>query len=146
MMRAFTLLELLIVIAILGIMAPIVAAVGSQLEDNQLRALDKLDAARSAREVSESLRVDLATHRFDRAMALQGPCGALAYVVDERQVLWRRAPEKCGGDRALASRVAHVSRRGGLVEIAFSHRRAGDEPTLDVFRLGFAGSTSEGTP
>jgi len=124
MRRGFTLIELAIVISILGILVPSVYAVYRQMEVGYIRIETRLDAGRAARSFSEELRRDLWTHRLAKGseVALEGaaPCERILYEVQEG-VLWRKAPDACGGARAIARNAGALSRDGS--GILFVYRR-----------------------
>ena len=136
MTRAFTLIELAIVLTIGALLVPMIYVIQRNLEANEWRALAKLDAAGAARAIGEELRRDTRTHTFDRGMELSGPCGRIAYVVDGDNVLMRRADVDCGGDRAIANHVGGIHRRGGLVDVTIVHRLPDGATTHDDIAIG----------
>lgn len=118
----FTLVELTIVTTLIAIVAPSIYLLERTFEADSYRALAALDATDGMRAFSEELRADLRTHRSqstkDGSLSLDGDC-AIRYSVTEG-VLVREQAAACGGRRALARHVDHVTHDGARVEVLFS--------------------------
>jgi hypothetical protein len=144
--RGFTALELALVLSI----SPLVLG-GAYLLwrgfDRQHRiALFEAEAARGMRALSEDLRRDLRTLRWEatglslttRAADPAGSassCNRVEYAVDNG-VLVRRGDAGCGPTRAVASSVESAVRTGGTVEVIFAARLAPDDATRVRFLVG----------
>jgi len=143
MRRGFTLIELAVVVSILGVLVPICYAMHRQNEADVLAAEASIEAAHAARAVSEELRRDLWTH----SLAAEGtvlvgaaPCDRIEYAVGDGDVVWRRAPEACGGARAIARNVGALRRDGGEVVVVFRRGIRGEEAKEIPVRIALQGA------
>lgn len=141
MRRGFTMIELAVMVSILSILVPLLYVGYRQMEAGYIRVETRLDAGRAARSFSEELRRDLWTHRLAEGsgVALEGaaPCEHILYEVREG-VLWRKAPDACGGARAIARNVGALTRDGSGILLVYRRRLRPDLP-LDVpVRVGLA--------
>jgi len=119
--RAFTLVELAVVMAVSAGLVPLIYAGWRQIEHAQVRALQNITAATSTRTVSEVLRRDLSQGAFvsGEDVAVRLPCGTVRYVVVDH-VLRREGDGACGGTQAIAQRVSSWRRLHDGVEMTFS--------------------------
>lgn len=129
--RAFTMIELAIVISIAVLLLPSIYLFWRSEERALFEAVAKIEAADAARSISEELRRDLATMHWagENGMLLAGgSCTEVRYEV-VGAVAFRRAPASCGGDRAIARHVEHLRRTPwGGVEMVFARHTRASEP------------------
>ncbi len=122
--RGFTLLELAIVMSIVAILIPLLWLSGRTLEAEHRDALADATAAREMRALSEELRRDLRTLRWQGSTGLvlegTGSCAHVEYVLTG-EVLERRALESCGGTRVVAAQVQGIERTTRRLEVLFAH-------------------------
>lgn len=124
MTRAFTLLELAIVVSITGVLVPTIFWSWRSIDDQQRVSVARVSAASAVRGVADELRRDARTRQWAGAPAtgpavtLEGgaPCSSIAYRV-ERTVLVRDA---CGDARALARHVRAIERSDETVTLTFA--------------------------
>lgn len=131
----FTLVELAIVISVSSLIVPSVYLLARNLDDQRARGLWHITVAEQVRTVSESLQADR------RALAFAGPgplrlegkggCAPIVYEVTPGKALVRRAPERCGGERTLATQVSSAKHLPGGLELTFGFEVRPDqiEPT-----------------
>ena len=145
--RGFTLVELAVVMTISAIIIPCAYVIQRSFETNQGRSLARVEAARTARGVSEELRKDLRTRHFDGAMRLStgegaavlaDPCATVAYVVSDAGALTRQIDAACGPSRVVARNVAGITRDGNVVTLKLAHRMRDGSTATDAFVFGFA--------
>jgi prepilin-type N-terminal cleavage/methylation domain-containing protein len=127
--RGFTLVELAIVLSIGGLLAPLVWMSGRSLEAEHRDSLGRAAASREMRALSEELRRDLRTLRWQGAEGLvlvgPAPCDRVEYTL-AGEVLERRAPEACGGARVVAAPVRRIARAASRLEVVFAHHAGRD--------------------
>ena len=125
--RGFTLIELSIVISITALLLPLVWFFGRALEADHRDALAQTVASREMRALTEELRRDLRTLRLEGpdGLRLTGAACRVEYAL-AGEVLERRAPEACGGTRAVASPVRSLLRSGARLEVRFAHHSGRD--------------------
>lgn len=143
MKRGFTLLELAIVLSILGVLVPLCYVMYRQYEADVLAAQASIEAAHAARGVAEELRRDLWTHSLaPEGTVLLGaaPCDRIEYAVGEGDVAWRRAPEACGGSRAISRNVGALRREGGEVVVVFRRGIRGEQAKEIPVRIALEGA------
>ena len=141
--NAFTLTELVIVLAMLGVLGPAIYHSWRAAENGVHEAAATFDAAAATRSLSEELRRDLLTlswrNEQDLTLSGRGPCGEVRYELSAG-VVHRRATDACGGDRAVAAHVESLVRTPWGVDVVFArHVRHLRPPTRTLVRIG-AGS------
>jgi type II secretory pathway pseudopilin PulG len=118
MKGGFSAVELTICIAILAVLVPLVWRFALAAEDRSALALANEETAAAMRTVSEELRLDARRGPPLPGEVAWAECD-VRYRVDDG-VLVREATGTCGGPRALARRVASVTRTSEGVEVVFS--------------------------
>ena len=117
--RAFSLVELVIVLSILAVVVPLIWRLVSQGEDQRALALDHLETADEVRTVAAQVGLDTrAGERIGGPLAFRIDGCDVSYVVDAT-VLRRDAPT-CGGSRALARGVESLTRVPSGVDVVFA--------------------------
>lgn len=138
--RGFTLVEMALCISIGTLVVPLVLLTVRSMERQHLRALEQVESAQAMRGVSEELRRDLQSMRMlpGPAVALEGACGRVDYVVSGEAVLQRRAEPACGGTRAVARRVKAIRREAGqALSVDFERPVAPGAPATTSIRFAW---------
>lgn len=114
--------ELSLVVTLLALLVPAVYLWWRSMESSLHAGTARVEAAEATRTIAEELRRDLFTlgWREPGALVLAGDrCASVEYLVEDRRLV-RRADERCGGTRTLATRVASLTRTAWGVEVVFA--------------------------
>jgi prepilin-type N-terminal cleavage/methylation domain-containing protein len=138
--RGFTAIEICIVLSILSVMVPISFLVWRSFESQYRDALAHAQAAAQMRGLSEELRRDLLTMKWENAtsVALVGPgaCSRVEYAVDPTGIVFRRGAPGCGDPRPVARDIASLKAIPEGVEVVFSTRTGAPQPFTTSFVFG----------
>ena len=118
--RAFSLVELVIVLSVLAVVVPLVWRRMSEGEDQRALAFDHLETADEVRTVAEQVGLDgrAGERLVSSPLAFRIEGCEVSYLVED-SVLRRDGPA-CGGSRALARGVESLTRVPGGVDVVFA--------------------------
>lgn len=119
--RAFSLVELMIVLSCLAIATPVAWGLMAKLADNRALALDQLATAQELRTVADALQLDRRAGQRVAGEALSWQLGActVRYRLDGTTLL-RDAGPACGGTQTLATGVERFEVAPGGVHLTFA--------------------------
>ncbi len=139
--RGFTAVELALVLSISTLVGSACYLLLRNFERHNHAALGAGEAARGMRVLSEEIRRDLRTLRFEPgpALSLRGPCGRVEYLVQEGAVI-RRGDAGCGAPRAVCSGVSSLARTPLGIEVIFARRIDAGPPATTRFLLAAGGA------
>lgn len=144
---AFTAVELAIVISISAVLVPAIYVLGRNVQSGFLESLATVRAADAARALSEELRHDRATMRWDDvatvalALAGDGACSRIVYRLDGRTLVREGAAGDCGAPRAIAKDVVSVQRTAWGVELVLDASGLRPDARHVTMRIAIGGDT-----
>lgn len=122
--RAFTLVELVLVLSVLSLVIPMIYAMSRSLEDRAAQGLHLLEAADAVGTTRAALRLDASRG----ALTTSGPVGfelpgcTVLYTVDDAGVLVREGARGCAPPQGLARGVLAFERIEGGAELVLLQR------------------------